>query len=212
MLLLLLALPLAVPAEAPGPAESALLLALENPESYLSGADLDAIARAPQEHLGVKLLLRGSVLAVLGEAPQFEYALSPEKDPARTSPKVKAAALVTAILSIIAGAVAAIPQETWATLGDAGVPVGLLVGGGATALAAYLKRDPAREPEVIVETQIAARGIRDGGQIGRDRPRVDQDRALAGLPQRRMCFVGLLHHRPQQAGEVGQKWSFLVKK
>lgn len=83
LLLLLLALPLAVPAEAPGPAESALLLALENPESYLSGADLDAIARAPQEHLGVKLLLRGSVLAVLGEAPQFEYALSPEKDPAR---------------------------------------------------------------------------------------------------------------------------------
>lgn len=77
-------------------------------------------------------------------------------DPTRTSPKVKWGAIVAGVLTIIASAVAAIPTETWATLGKAGVPIGLAVGGGAVALTAYLKRDPAHEVAVVHETPAPA--------------------------------------------------------
>lgn len=74
------------------------------------------------------------------------HAAHASTDPIRTSPKVTWGTIVAGVLTILASAVAAIPQETWATLGDAGVPIGFAPGGGAVALTAYLKRDPARDP------------------------------------------------------------------
>lgn len=74
------------------------------------------------------------------------HAAHASTDPTRTSPKVTWGTIVAGVLTILASAVAAIPQETWATLGDAGVPIGFALGGGAVALTAYLKRDPARDP------------------------------------------------------------------
>lgn len=71
-------------------------------------------------------------------------------DPARTSPKVKWAAAATAILTALGTAlipaVQAIPRDTWESLGPVGIPLSILVGGGLASLAAYLKRDPARDP------------------------------------------------------------------
>lgn len=76
-------------------------------------------------------------------------------DPSKTSPKVKWGAGVSGALLIVASAVAAIPTETWATLGEAGLPIGMAVGAAAYGVTAYLKSDPAREPSTVTETVVA---------------------------------------------------------
>lgn len=78
-----------------------------------------------------------------------------EADPRKTSPKVKWGAVVSGVLTIVASAVAAIPAETWATLGEAGLPIGMAVGATAYGVTAYLKSDPAREPTTVTETVVA---------------------------------------------------------
>lgn len=78
-----------------------------------------------------------------------------EADPSKTSPKVKWGAGVSGALLIVASAVAAIPSETWATLGEAGLPIGMAVGAAAYGVTAYLKSDPAREPNTVTETVVA---------------------------------------------------------
>lgn len=80
------------------------------------------------------------------------HAATASTDPARTSPKVKWAAAATAILTALGTAlipaVQAIPRDTWESLGPAGIPLSILVGGGLASLAAYLKSDPARAQQV----------------------------------------------------------------
>lgn len=85
ILALLLAFPVFAPARAAETQASARerLQALEGAEAYLDAGDGEAIARAPESHLGERLRLPGAILAVLGEAPEFEYALSLDQNPAR---------------------------------------------------------------------------------------------------------------------------------
>lgn len=78
-----------------------------------------------------------------------------EADPRKTSPKVKWGAYTVGVLTVIASAIAAIPQETWVALGEFGLPTGLAIGGAASYVAGYLKRDPAREPSTVTETVVA---------------------------------------------------------
>ena len=78
-----------------------------------------------------------------------------EADPRKTSPKVKWGAYTVGVLTVIASAIAAIPQETWAALGEFGLPTGLAIGGVASYVAGYLKSDPAREPNPVTETVVA---------------------------------------------------------
>lgn len=59
------------------------LLALPDAQGYEDALDGEGPARAPQDYLGRRLRLSGNILTVSGEAPEFEYALSPAGKPER---------------------------------------------------------------------------------------------------------------------------------
>lgn len=77
-------------------------------------------------------------------------------DPTRTSPKVKAAAatggVLTALALVLSAVLEAIPGEALEGLGSWALPVGAGITTLALVLAAYARRDPARDPIVVTET------------------------------------------------------------
>lgn len=119
------------------------------------------------------------------------HAATASTDPARTSPKVKWAAAATAILTALGAAlipaVQAIPRDTWESLGPAGIPLSILVGGGLASLAAYLKHDPARDPlppqvDSPADTGEYASNLVHPDQIPSDSLILTEDQAITDDP------------------------------
>ncbi|MGX5357566.1 hypothetical protein [Kocuria sp. KH4] len=83
---------------------------------------------------------------------------------AELSPKVKSAAVWSAVIVVVGGAlasaIAAIPDSAWESLGVWAGPVGVFVGGLGVGLGAvvagYQKRDPLRE---VGGSAVAAGGV-----------------------------------------------------
>lgn len=83
---------------------------------------------------------------------------------AEISPKVKSAAVWSAVIVVVGGslasAIAAIPDSAWESLGVWAGPVGVFVGGLGVGLGAvvagYQKRDPLRE---VGGSAVAAGGV-----------------------------------------------------
>lgn len=77
-------------------------------------------------------------------------------DPTRVSPKVTAAAWtgggLTALALVLSAVLEAIPGEALDGLGPWALPVGAGISTLAIVLAAYARRDPAREVTVVTET------------------------------------------------------------
>ena len=119
------------------------------------------------------------------------HAATASTDPTRISPKVIAGIVtggaLTALASIAAAFLMAIPQEAVEGLGVWSAPVFVAIGATGAVLAGYAKRDPARDPlppqvSSPADTGEYASNVVDPEQIPADGLVLTEDQALTEDP------------------------------